>query len=53
MKVVAPNMVIIKNEEGTYMRDPVISIDHDLQYLTAIMDGFLVALFNTSHTTEG
>jgi hypothetical protein len=52
MKVVAPNMVIIKNEEGTYLRDPVISIDHDLQYLTAIMDAFLVALFNTSPTTE-
>lgn len=50
MKVVAPNMVVIKNEQGTYLRDPVISIDHDLQYLTAIMDAFLVALFNNSRT---
>lgn len=45
MKVVAPSMVYMKGEKETYLRDPVISIDHDLQYLTAIMDAFLVVLF--------
>jgi hypothetical protein len=50
MKVVVPSTVIIKNKEGTYLRDPVMSIDHDLQYLTAIMDAFLVTLFNNSPT---
>ena len=50
MKVVAPSTVIIKNKEGMYLRDPVMSIDHDLQHLTAIMDAFLVALFNSSRT---
>jgi len=45
MKVVAPSMVIIKKDNGGYMRDPVLSVDEDLQFLTAIMDAFLVCLF--------
>jgi len=45
MKVIAPGMVFVKKEEGVYMRDPVISVDRDMEYLTAIIDGFLVALF--------
>ena len=46
MKVVAPSMVYIKGEKETYLWDPVVSVDHDLQYLTAIMDAFLVVLFS-------
>jgi hypothetical protein len=45
MKVIAPSMVYIKGEEGRYIRDPIVNVDYDLQYLTAIMDAFLVVLF--------
>ena len=38
-------MVYIKGEEGRYIRDPIVNVDYDLQYLTAIMDAFLVILF--------
>jgi hypothetical protein len=53
MKIVAPSMVVIKRGDKAYLRDPVMSIDHDLQYLTAIIDAFLVALFNTSPAKTG
>jgi hypothetical protein len=46
MKVVAPSIVPIKRRNGTgYYWDPVISVDHDLAYLTALMDAFIVRLF--------
>lgn len=49
MKRLAPSMVVMRNRQGPggYMRDPVIDIDHDLQYLIAVMDAFLVCLFGT------
>jgi hypothetical protein len=50
MKIVAPSTVMIKRGDKAYLRDPVMSIDHDLQYLTAIIDAFLVALFSTNRT---
>lgn len=50
MKRLAPSMVVMRNRQGPggYMRDPVISIDADLQHLLAIMDAFLVCLFGIS-----
>jgi hypothetical protein len=45
MKVIAPSIVYLKGKKEHYLRDPVISVDDDLDYLTAIMDAFLVALF--------
>jgi hypothetical protein len=48
MKVIAPSMVVIQDKNGkTYMRDPVISLDYDLNMLNAVMDAFLVRLFRT------
>ena len=48
MKIIAPSMVIIQDKNGkTYMRDPVISLDFDLNMLTAVMDAFIVKLFST------
>ena len=46
MREVAPSTVIIKIDGVRVIRDPVLSVDYDLQYLTAVMDGFIVALFN-------
>ncbi len=47
MKVIAPSMIVIQDKNGkTYMRDPVISLDYDLNMLHAIMDAFIVKLFN-------
>ena len=46
MKVVAPSMVYVKKDDSAYLRDPVISVDYDLQVVTAIMDAFLVRLFS-------
>jgi hypothetical protein len=46
MKIIAPSMVVIQNKNGnTYMRDPVISLDYDLNMLNAVMDAFIVRLF--------
>lgn len=46
MKRLAPSMVFIKDKKGKgYMWDPVISVDHDLSMLNAIMDAFLIRLF--------
>jgi len=48
MKIIAPSMVVIQDKNGnTYMRDPVISLDFDLNILTAVMDAFIVRLFST------
>ncbi len=47
METVAPGMVVGTKRDGTvYMRDPVISVDYDLSNLIAVMDAFLVKLFN-------
>ncbi len=47
MEIVAPGMIRITKPDGTgYMRDPVVSVDHDLSNLIAVMDAFLVKLFN-------
>ena len=47
MKVIAPSVVVIQDKNGkTYMRDPIISLDCDLNMLHAIMDAFIVKLFN-------
>lgn len=46
MKIIVPSMVVIKDKNGkTYMRDPVISLDYDLNMLHTIMDAFIVKLF--------
>jgi len=48
MKIIAPSMVVIQDKNGnTYMRDPVISLDYDLNMLNAVMDAFIVRLFST------
>jgi hypothetical protein len=41
----APSQVFIKTQDGGYMWDPVVSVDHALERLTAVMDAFLVGLF--------
>ena len=47
MEIVAPGVIRITKPDGTgYMRDPVISVDYDLSNLMAVMDAFLVGLFN-------
>lgn len=43
---IADHVVLLRGKQGTYWRSPVISIDHDLNMLTGVVDGFLVALFN-------
>ena len=46
MKMIAPSIILIKKENGRgYFWDPVISMDHDLAMLTAVMDAFIVRLF--------
>jgi len=47
MKIIAPSAVTIKIGAVTHLRDPVMSVDDDLQYLTAVIDAFLVVLFST------
>ena len=47
MKIIAPSMVVLQDKNGnTYLRDPVISLDYDLNLLNAVMDAFMVKLFN-------
>ena len=46
MRAVAPSAVIIEIDGVKQMRDPVLSVDYDLQHLTAVMDAFLIVLFN-------
>ncbi len=48
MKIIAPSMVVMQDKNGnTYLRDPVISLDFDLNMLNAVMDAFIVRLFRT------
>ncbi len=52
LKMIAPSMVFIKKRNGTgYFRDPVVDVDYDLNMLTAIIDAFLVKLFNNMYET--
>jgi hypothetical protein len=54
MRQIAPSAVIIDVGGVRQIRDPVLSVDHDLQYLTALIDAFLVVLFNSPHAqTDG
>jgi hypothetical protein len=47
MEIGAPGMVMVSKPDGkSYLRDPVISVDYDLSNLVAVMDAFLVKLFN-------
>jgi len=47
MEIGAPGVVVVSKHGGkSYLRDPVISVDYDLSYLVAVMDAFLVKLFN-------
>jgi hypothetical protein len=40
--------VEIKGRKKTYLRDPVGSIEYDLERLTALMDAFVIGLFDNS-----
>lgn len=52
MKMLSPSMVFIKNKDGTgYFYSSVLSIDHELTMLNAIIDAFLVKLFNDIYET--
>lgn len=44
-KMLNPSIVEIKGKTKTYLRDPVGSVDYDLERLTAITDAFLIGLF--------
>lgn len=48
MKMIMPSIVEIKGRGKTYLRDPVGSIEYDLERLTALMDAFVIGLFNNS-----
>jgi hypothetical protein len=45
MKIIAEDLVRLEGSKGMYMRSPVLSIDYDLERVTAVMDAFLFALF--------
>ena len=45
MRRIAPSQVFIKTKDGGYLWDPVASVDHALERLTAVLDAFLVGLF--------
>jgi hypothetical protein len=48
MREIAPSVVMIKIDGVKQIRDPVLSVDYDLQYLTAVMDAFLIMLFDSN-----
>lgn len=45
MKRVAKDIVYIKRADSHYFWSPVLSIDHDLMFLNAVIDAFLVRIF--------
>jgi hypothetical protein len=47
-KMITPSIVEIKGRKKTYLRDPVGSIEYDLERLTALMDAFVIGLFDNS-----
>ena len=52
MRTIAPSAVVLTVKGNKVVRDPVMSIDYDLQYLTAVMDAFLVTLFGPPTALE-
>jgi len=54
MKRVMKDVVFFTREDGViYFWSPVLSIDHDLSYLNAIIDAFLVSLFSNWDQPKG
>lgn len=51
MRPVVPSAVMIEIDGAKQIRDPVLSVDYDLQHLTAVMDAFLVVLFSQKSET--
>lgn len=45
MKEIAPIMVIIKMKNKIGFRDPVLSVDYDLERLNAVIDAFIIIIF--------
>ncbi len=45
MKTIGQHVLRIKRKDGTYITDPVISVDHNLERANAVLDAFLVCLF--------
>lgn len=45
MKEIAPSMVLIKMKNRTVIRDPVLSVDYDLERLNAVIDAFIIIMF--------
>jgi hypothetical protein len=48
MKIVSDDVINIEKAEGGYFRQPVASIDFDLDRINAFIDAFLVGCFDTS-----
>ena len=46
LRTIATNAVVVKKESEGYIRFAVMSIDHDLMLLNAVIDAFLVRLFS-------
>ena len=54
MKRVMKDIVFFTREDGVkYSWSPVLSIDHDLNYLNSVIDTFLVRLFSKSDQAKG
>jgi hypothetical protein len=53
MKLMAPDMVPLARDEQTYLRAGCLSIDHDLQFVNAIIDAFFVSLFTDGRGPAG
>jgi hypothetical protein len=45
-RTLATNVVVVKKESGAYIRFAVMSVDHDLMMLNAVIDAFLARLFS-------
>ena len=45
MKVVSDDVINVEKPEGGYFRQPVASIDFDIDRLNAFVDAFLIACF--------
>jgi hypothetical protein len=46
MKVVSDDVINVEKAEGGYLRQPVASIDFDIERLNAFIDGFLIGCFS-------
>lgn len=45
MKEIGPSFVLIKIGNGTFLRDPVLSVDYDLERLNAVIDAFIIIMY--------